>query len=318
MAVATLAVGAAAAVLIAGQSTAAPQLRSSAHGAISKSNSRDGRAIFTAQNLAPGGSVSGSVTIGNTGSAPGSLVLSAADLSDSPGVQGGILSSALDLRVTDVTAGSDLSIYSGKLGDMPEQRLVTLMPGDQRTYRFVASLPDGGEPASDGSGDNAFQQASASVDYRWTLAQVAAGPRCANPLRGDGSSNRLFGTLAGDRITAYAGADLVVGGEGADCLRGGRGPDSVQGEQGADRLRGGPGPDLLQGGDGDDRLRAGRGNDSLTGGAGDDLIRARLGGSDAIRCGSGTDTVVIDRHERLRGCEIVRIRGDRVAKPGGE
>ena len=58
---------------------------------------------------------------------------------------------------------------------------------------------------------------------------------------------------------------------------------------------------------GGDRIEPGAGDDKVNARGGADLIRARGGGRDRIRCGSGKDTVIADRHDvLLGGCEAVR------------
>jgi hypothetical protein len=78
---------------------AGPQMRTTAGGALSLSNSKEGAAIFSASEMAPGHSTEGTVTITNAGSTPGSLALSSSELSDSPGTYGGAVSEVLDLRI---------------------------------------------------------------------------------------------------------------------------------------------------------------------------------------------------------------------------
>jgi hypothetical protein len=41
---------------------------------------------------------------------------------------------------------------------------------------------------------------------------------------------------------------------------------------------------------------------------GNDRIYVRGGGSDLVACGSGRDTVFLDRDDATRGCERVRVR----------
>jgi Ca2+-binding RTX toxin-like protein len=297
-----LAVGVAVAMGTMGSSPATPKLQSSAHGALSESNSLNGGAILSASNLAPGGSVEGEVTIGNTGTGTGSLSLSTARLSDSRGPGGGALSKALDLEVTDVTAGSDLPIYSGKLGAMPVSRLVTLTSGDERTYRFVATLADTGTARSGSPADNVYQHASIRVDYMWTLSSSDA-PSCGDLMRGDSDANRLVGTSAGDRILGRAGADVIRGRAGADCALGGAGPDSLHGGRENDRLRGGRGSD---------RIGGGGGRDVLLGGRGSDVLNARDWRHDKVRCGAGhRDVAFVDSQDAVRRCEIVHRRAAR-------
>ena len=118
--------------------------------------------------------------------------------------------------------------------------------------------------------------------------------------------------------TGAGGDDDLMGGSGADALSGGPGDDVLDGGAGDDRLLGGAGDDQLDGGAGDDRLRGERGNDVVVGGAGrDDLaggpgkdyLIAADGRADTVRCGSGRDVAVVDRHDRVHGCErIARTR----------
>jgi Ca2+-binding RTX toxin-like protein len=295
-----LIVGALAAVLALAEGrrgSSNPRLESSASGALSVSNSRDGGAIFAAPNAAPGDSATGTVTIENTGAAPGSLDLSVSHLEDVAGRRGGVLSGALDLTVTDVTSGSDARIYTGKLGAMQDEALITLVPGDARTYRFVATVPDSGSPPSADAADNAFQAASTSVDYLWTLTGAAA-KRCGTTLAGDRGANRLIGTAGGDSIDGWGGADLIKSLAGADCDRGGAG---------ADRIYGGGGRDSLKGGAGADHMEGGPGRDLIVGGAGSDVIRALDGGRDRVNCGPGPhDLAFADHQDRVSGCEVVR------------
>jgi dienelactone hydrolase len=117
--------------------------------------------------------------------------------------------------------------------------------------------------------------------------QAAAGP-CANRAKGTKKDDKLEGTPEGDEIKGGAGDDRVSGEAGDDCLKGNRGRDRVKG------------------GDGDDRASGGPGRDRLRGGAGDDALKARGGGRDVVRCGPGKDKAVVDKRDRVRGCEKAR------------
>jgi hypothetical protein len=46
----------------------------------------------------------------------------------------------------------------------------------------------------------------------------------------------------------------------------------------------------------------------LLGGAGNDVINARDGQRDLVNCGSGVDTAVVDKLDRVVGCEHVSRR----------
>jgi Ca2+-binding RTX toxin-like protein len=128
------------------------------------------------------------------------------------------------------------------------------------------------------------------------------GP-CANRKRGTRKRDRLRGTKKGDRLLGRGGRDKAQGLRGRDCLKG---------QRGRDKLMGGPGADRISGGRGADKLVGGRGRDRLKGGRGEDRLFSRGGGSDNVRCGKGRhDRAVIDRHDRVGGCETVvrRRRG---------
>ncbi len=143
------------------------------------------------------------------------------------------------------------------------------------------------------------------------------GP-CANLKRGTAIADRLRGTAVGDFILGLVGNDVIRGGRGRDCLTGGVGNDRLLGERdgdklsggpGRDRLSGQPGADLLNGARGNDRLVGGTGPDRLNGGPGNDFISARRGSRDTVRCGGGRrDVAVVDRRDRVSGCERVRRR----------
>ncbi len=117
---------------------------------------------------------------------------------------------------------------------------------------------------------------------------AVAGP-CANLKVGTTFSDSLNGLRKGDRIKALRGADAIRGRAGEDCLGGGGGDDRVEGGGHRDRIDGGHGEDLLLGDAGGDRITA----------AGD-------GSRDVVRCGAGKDTAIVDRGDRVSGCERVR------------
>ena len=82
--------------------------------------------------------------------------------------------------------------------------------------------------------------------------------------------------------------DTLVGSAFADVLKGLAGNDTILGLAGADAIDGGPGRDHVDAGPGNDR------------------IQARDGAVDVIACGSGDDTVIADRDDRVSRCEHVR------------
>lgn len=140
---------------------------SQASGDLRISNSLDGQAILQAQGLAPGRSVSGTVQLTNSGTLAGDLDLQQLVVTDQPGANGGRLSDAVYLDVQDVTGGNAVPVFDGQLATLQSRTLGSVGPGEARTYRFTASLPDGGAPPSPTSGDNAYAGSSLTVRYSW-------------------------------------------------------------------------------------------------------------------------------------------------------
>jgi len=226
----------------------ARSMKARATGAMRIAGSAADEAIFAAANLAPGGSVRGTVEIRNLGHGPAALMLAPLNLRDLPGAGGGRLSAGLALTVRDVTGGSSGIVYSGPFDALHPVRVGALGKGERRRYAFEARLPSSPSPSL----DDPFAGASTDVDYRWTLTG-AAPARCATRLYGDGGANRVVGTVGGDRIAGGAGRDRLIGEGGRDCLDGG---------PGRDRLSGGPGDDVLRARDGSaDLVDCGEGED---------------------------------------------------------
>ena len=144
-------------------------------GELHVTNSRDGQAIFQAQGLSPGESVTGTVQLSNTGDLTGDLGFQQLDVQDQPGTNGGRLSDAVHLDVDDVTGGSDVPVFAGQLGSFQASSLGSIAPGEARTYRFTASLPDGGAPPSPTAGDNAYAGSALTVRYLWTATAPDPG-----------------------------------------------------------------------------------------------------------------------------------------------
>jgi spore coat-associated protein N len=148
---------------------------SQATGTLQIANSRDGQAIFQAQGLAPGRSVTGTVRLSNDGTLAGDLDLEQLDVVDQPGANGGKLSSVVYLDVQDVTGGNLIPVFGGQLYSLQSRGLGNIAAGEARTYRFTASLPDGGPPPSATGGDNAYAGSALSVRYSWTATAPDPG-----------------------------------------------------------------------------------------------------------------------------------------------
>ena len=163
----------------------------SASGAVSITNSREGQAILTAAPMLPGTSSTGLVSLANTGDGDETLSLDSGTPVDTPGPGGGHLSQRLQLRVEDVSTGNPVAVYEGTLSGLHGTDLGTLKKDEQRTYRFVVTFPDGGANGA----DNAYQGSSATIGFDWTAG--AAGPS-APP-----ADAPLAQQIAGDSPDAY-------------------------------------------------------------------------------------------------------------------
>ena len=92
----------------------------------------------------------------------------------------------------------------------------------------------------------------------------------------------------------------------ANVFTGSANGDRISGKGGNDRIDGRAGQDCLSGGKGNDRLIGGDDADQVLGGAGKDRISVRDGVADRVNCGLGLDTVIADRMDSVRKCEVVR------------
>lgn len=118
----------------------------------------------------------------------------------------------------------------------------------------------------------------------------------------------ITGTSGSDKIVLRAGNDTGRGLVGDDWILGDAGNDLLYGWTGNDRLHGGTGNDRVYGGSGNDRIVGGAGRDDLQGEGGNDTIDARDTGTsvDIVRCGGGRDTALVNRRDKVIGCEVVR------------
>jgi hypothetical protein len=159
-------------------------------GELQLTNSRQGQTIFEAERLTPGRAVTGTVRLSNTGTLVGDLSLEQVDVVDQPGANGGRLSGGVELDIEDVTGGGSIPIYEGPLAGVGTRALGKIGPGEGRTYRFIASLPDTGPPPGPAAGDNAYAGSRVSVRYRWT----ATAPDSSSGTDGTGETGGTGGT----------------------------------------------------------------------------------------------------------------------------
>jgi hypothetical protein len=136
-------------------------------GPFSSTNSKNGQAVLVAQDLVPGQTRSGEVTVTSVNRA-GTYELQASQLVDQPGPLGGVLSSRLQVRISRVSAGgATTQLYSGTLAALKTVALGTLARDTPTTYRVEVTLPAGGRPGSSTTGDNVYQGSRAAVTLTW-------------------------------------------------------------------------------------------------------------------------------------------------------
>jgi spore coat-associated protein N len=128
-----------------------------ATGTLTQSNSKAGTAIFNADNLKPGDTVNGEVTITNTGTLPATFTLTeeADNGFEDP--------NNLELTITEVGGAQ---IHTGTFGTAATQALGTFTAGEARTYRFSVTL------AADAGNDE--QGLTATGTYTWDAVQTDA------------------------------------------------------------------------------------------------------------------------------------------------
>jgi spore coat-associated protein N len=132
-----------------------------ASGSLTMTRSGSG-AIFNSAAMKIGDSVTGSVTISNTGTLAGAYSLAGSSSGSAA------LLSQLNLKVyKDVDGGS--ALYDGSLGGFSSASLGTFAAGgDSHTFYFHVSFPTTGSDA----GDNALQGLSASTTFTWSAVQA--------------------------------------------------------------------------------------------------------------------------------------------------
>ena len=148
---------------------------------------------------------------------------------------------------------------------------------------------------------------------------VVSGSAGNDNMRGNDGNDRLEGGRGNDRATGDAGNDTLLGSFGNDVLLGSGGKDKIAGSRGRDainggssndKISGGSSADKIKGGSGKDRINGNSGADRIAGNSGADRITSRDSSRDRVNCGSGRDTVIADRKDKVsRNCErVIRRR----------
>lgn len=118
-------------------------------------------AIFTASTMKIGDSVTGSVTITNTGTLAGVYSLAGSTTGSAP------FSSQLNLKVYKDVDGVS-ALYDGPLGAFSSAALGTFTAGAAHVFYFHVTFPSTGTDA----GDNVLQGLSASTAFTWSATQA--------------------------------------------------------------------------------------------------------------------------------------------------
>lgn len=133
-------------------------------GIMQQDNTKDGAAIFSATDLVPGDTSSGTVTISNVGDVSGDFTLRASKLTDTSGpsgTPGQDLSKVLQLTIAEPSTGA--TVYDGTIAGFTSEDLGTWAKSATHTYRFTVLFPST-------AGDE-YQGAGTSVDFDWSATQ---------------------------------------------------------------------------------------------------------------------------------------------------
>ena len=130
-------------------------------GTFAHTNSKDGQAIFNLQNMKPGDTVLGAITLTNTGSLPGTFSLT--EKASTNAFTGDLLSLSI------VDTANNTTVYNGTFGGLQDDLKNTLgvyQPGEAHTYRFTVQLSQDATVAEQGK--------TASAAYTWDSVQLDA------------------------------------------------------------------------------------------------------------------------------------------------
>jgi spore coat-associated protein N len=135
-----------------------------AAGTLTTVNSKAGQVLIAAQNLRPGKSAQGTLSLQNTSGFSAGYVLSIGSIDDVPASPG--LSNGLTLTVDDVTS-APRTLYSGTLAAAAANpiSLGTLAPSQSASYRVTLGMPS--TPVNP-----ALQGAQTSFTLTWQAASA--------------------------------------------------------------------------------------------------------------------------------------------------
>ena len=140
-------------------------------GTLKHTNSKADAAIFALDNIKPGDTVNGTVTLKNTGSLPATFTLTETSSANGFGSKAAPNAAVnnLSLSITDTATGA--TVYNGNFGGLRDDEAVALgtsawATDEAHTYKFSVTL--------DPSAPNADQGKTASAVYTWNSVQESA------------------------------------------------------------------------------------------------------------------------------------------------
>ncbi|HET6624971.1 MAG TPA: TasA family protein [Nocardioidaceae bacterium] len=124
-------------------------------GTLKQTNSQADSAIFDLDNLKPGDTLTGTVTITNSGTLPAAFELT----------EGAVVNEFDDHLTMTVTEGTT-PVWSGSFGTLATQPLgdAAWAAGEAHTYTFAVSLDD--------TAGNEYQDKTAGATYTWNAVQT--------------------------------------------------------------------------------------------------------------------------------------------------
>lgn len=140
-------------------------------GTLKHTNSKDNAAIFALDNIKPGDTVNGTVTLTNTGSLPAKFTLTETSSANGFGNKAAPNAAVNNLSLSITDTGSGATVYNGNFGDLVDGTPVALgtaawAKNEAHTYKFSVTL--------DPTAPNADQGKTASAVYTWNSVQESA------------------------------------------------------------------------------------------------------------------------------------------------
>ncbi|QIK67259.1 hypothetical protein G7072_13695 [Nocardioides sp. HDW12B] len=137
-------------------------------GTLEHTNSKNNAAIFTLDNMKPGDTVNGTVTLKNTGSLPASFSLTEVSSTNAFSNKAAPNAAVSNLSLSITDTGSGATVYSGNFGGLVDGTAVALgagtwAPQEAHTYKFSVTLDSGAT--------NVDQNKSAGAVYQWNSTQ---------------------------------------------------------------------------------------------------------------------------------------------------